>query len=163
MWTEVSPSNHAGEDIHEQRDIDEAVLEADIGDVAHPDLIASTDFKRFEVVPPRLRSVSGVGRLTRTFDANRQVLFFHQAGDAFIPNGVSFSHQHLRDASIPVGRVSRRSSMYFGSQHFFRCVNPRLIIEGTLVETQHLTNLAHGILLAQCLNETALLRRHQSK
>ena len=68
MLTEFPASNHAREDIHEQSDIDEAVLEVDVGDIAHPDLIASTDLKRLEVIPPGLRTVSGVGRLTDTFD-----------------------------------------------------------------------------------------------
>ena len=97
VLTQFPPSNHARanharEDIHEQSDINEAVLEADVGDIAHPDLIASTDVKRLQAILPRLRTVNGVGRLTRTLDGNRQVLFFHQAGDAFIPNGVSFGY-----------------------------------------------------------------------
>jgi len=67
VLTEFTRSNHAGEDSHEQSEVDEAVLEVDVGDIAHPHLIASRDLKVFEVVPPRLRTVSGVGRLTRTF------------------------------------------------------------------------------------------------
>ena len=78
MLTEIPSSYHAREDIHEQSEVDEAVLEADVGDIAHPDLIASTDFKVFEAVPPGLRPLSGVGRLTRAFHRYRQVLFFHQ-------------------------------------------------------------------------------------
>ena len=102
------PFNHAREDIHEERDIHEALIEADVGNITYPDLIASTDLKGLQVIPPRLHAVSRVSRLTRTFDGNRKVLSFHQAGDAFVPNGVSFGHQQLRDTSIPVGRIRRR-------------------------------------------------------
>ena len=47
MLTEIPGSNHAREDIHEQSDIDEASVEADVGDIADPDLIATTDIKGF--------------------------------------------------------------------------------------------------------------------
>ena len=43
-------SNHASEDIHEKRDIDEASFQADVGNIANPDLIGaetSRDSKRF--------------------------------------------------------------------------------------------------------------------
>ena len=38
-------SDHASEDIHEQSDINEASFEADVGDIAHSDLIGTTDLK----------------------------------------------------------------------------------------------------------------------
>ena len=50
MLTQFPPSYHSGEDIHEQNDIDEVPLETDIGNIANPDLIASTDVKRLQVI-----------------------------------------------------------------------------------------------------------------
>ena len=143
MLTQFPPSNPAREDIHEQSDIDEALLEADVGNITHPDLIAATDFKGLQAIPPRLHIVSGPGRLTRTFDGNAKVGFFHQAGDAFIPNGVSFGHQQLRDTSIPVGWICRSSLLYFHSQALLRRVDFRLIIEVAPRETQRIRNLSN--------------------
>ena len=45
MLTQFPASNHTSEDIHEQSDIDEASVEADVGNIADPDLIALTDIK----------------------------------------------------------------------------------------------------------------------
>ena len=70
MLTEFPPSYHSGEDIHEHCDIDEVSLEADVCNIAHPDLIASTDVKRLNAIPPGMHTVNGVGRLTSTFDSN---------------------------------------------------------------------------------------------
>jgi len=39
MLTQFPPSYHAGEDIHEQSDIDEASVEPDVGNITDPDLI----------------------------------------------------------------------------------------------------------------------------
>ena len=108
MLTEVPPSNHASEDIHEQSDRDEPLLEADVGDIAYPDLITSTDLKGLQVIPPSLDAFSGAGGLTRPFDSNTEVDFFHQASNAFIPNGMSLIHQQFGDTSIPVCRIRRR-------------------------------------------------------
>ena len=94
-----------GEDIHEQRDIDEIALESDISHIAHPDLIASTDVKRLQAIHPRTHTRKGGRGLTDTFDGNREVLGFHQSGNAPIPNGVSLMHQQLCDTPIPVRRI----------------------------------------------------------
>ena len=59
--------------IHEQRNIDEAFLELDIGNIANPDLIASADVKVINSIDPRTHTVNGVGGLTDTFDGNREV------------------------------------------------------------------------------------------
>ena len=107
VLTEIPRSYHASEDIHEQREIDEASVEADVGDIADPDLIATTDIKGLQAILPRLPTLSGVGRLTRTFDSDREIGFFHQPGDALIPNGGPFSHQQLRDTSISVCWIGR--------------------------------------------------------
>ena len=84
MLTQVPSSNHAREDIHEQSDIDEAVLEADVGDIAYPDLITSTDLRGLQVIPPGLHTVSGAGRLTRTFDETERFAAFIKRATRFI-------------------------------------------------------------------------------
>ena len=96
-----------GEDVHEHSDIDETSLESDVGNIAHPDLIASTHLKGLQVIDPRTQTVSGVSRLTRTFDSNREVLGFHQSGNTPIPNAVSRLQQQVRDTSIPIRRIRR--------------------------------------------------------
>ena len=40
MLTDMPPSDHTSEDIHEHSNIDEVSLETDVGDIVHPDLIA---------------------------------------------------------------------------------------------------------------------------
>lgn len=54
MPTHLPSSYHTREDIHEQSDIDEAPLEADVGDIAYPDLILSRDLKGLYSIDPRL-------------------------------------------------------------------------------------------------------------
>ena len=93
MLTEFPASYHSGEDIHEQSDIDEVSLEADVCNIANPDLIAARDVKRLNAIPPRMHTISGVGRLTSAFNSNTEVLGFHQSGNTAIPNGVSLIHQ----------------------------------------------------------------------
>ncbi len=45
MPTQMPRSYPASEDIHEQRDINEASFETNVGDIAPPDLIGDTDLK----------------------------------------------------------------------------------------------------------------------
>ena len=52
MLTQMPRSNHASEDIYEQRDIDEASVETDVGNIADPDVIASGDLKGLKAVDP---------------------------------------------------------------------------------------------------------------
>ena len=81
MLTDMPPSDHAREDIHEQREIDEASLETHISNIADPDLIASTDLKRLQAIHPRRHPFSGVRRLTgNPLDCDCEVRFFHQSG-----------------------------------------------------------------------------------
>ena len=74
LLTEFPPSDHAGEDIHEEREIDEVSLESDVSNIAHPDLIASIDLKGLQVIDPRTHTVSGVSHLRRAFDCDTGVL-----------------------------------------------------------------------------------------
>ena len=74
MVADLPPSYHASEDIHEQSDIDEMSLEADVGYIANPDLIVPRDIKILKSIPPRMPPVLGVSRLTRTFSSNAEVL-----------------------------------------------------------------------------------------
>ena len=158
-----SPSNHTCEDIHEHSDRDEAAVEADVGDITDPDLIWMRDLKGLKQVAPRFIPLKRSGGSTRTLDRDPEMHLFHQPSNALIPNGGPFSHPHLRDTSIPICWIRRCQSQYFSASDVFRGVAFGLIREGTLVETQRLTNLSHGIRLAQCLNETVLLRWTQSK
>ena len=105
MLTELPPSYHSGEDIHEQSDIDEVSLESDISNIANPDLIASTDIKRLQAIHIGTHTLNGGRGLTDTFDSNAEVPGFHQSGNAAIPNRVSLIHQQLRDTPIPVCRI----------------------------------------------------------
>ena len=93
MLTQMPPSNHASEDIHEKRDIDEASFQADVGNIANPDLIGGRNLKGLQAIhPPKpgcLRRSRGL--TANPFDANRKVLFSHQSGNAFIPDGVSLT------------------------------------------------------------------------
>ena len=108
MLADLPASYHASEDIHEHRNIDEASVETDIRYIANPDLITSTDVKCFEAIYPRMRTFKRSRGLTgNPFDRNRQVLGFHQSGDASIPNGVSHTQQHLCGTPIPIFRITR--------------------------------------------------------
>ena len=49
-----APPDHAREDIHEHGEVDEASLEADVSDIAHPGLIPARDFKRLQAIDIRL-------------------------------------------------------------------------------------------------------------
>ena len=106
MLTEVPPSYHPGEDIHEQSDINEASFESDVGYIANPHLIPATDFKVFEAIQIGLRPFKRSRGLTgKAFHRHREILFFHQSGDAAIPNAVSVIRQQPRDTPIPVCRI----------------------------------------------------------
>jgi hypothetical protein len=106
MLTQMPSSNHASEDIHEHRNIDEASVETNIRYIANPDLILATDVKHFESIHPRLRTFKRSCGLTgNPFHRYREILFFHQSSNAAIPNGVSLIRQQLRDTSIPVCRI----------------------------------------------------------
>ena len=102
MLTDIPPSDHASEDIHEQTNIDKVSFEADVGDIAHPDLITSGDIKVFKAIAPGTHTRNGCRGLTDTFDRNREVGGFHQSGNTFIPDGVSATHQQLCDTPISV-------------------------------------------------------------
>ena len=108
MLTHLPPSNHASEDIHEQRNIDETRLESDISNIAHPDLIASRDLNVFKAIDPGTHTVNGLRGLTDTFDCDREIGGFHQSGNTFIPDSVSHTQQELRDTPISIFRVASR-------------------------------------------------------
>ena len=61
-------SDQPSENIHEQAEIDEASLETNIGNISHPDLILTRDFKVFETVAPGGIPLKRFCRLTRTLD-----------------------------------------------------------------------------------------------
>ena len=102
MRTQLPRPYHASENIHEECEIDEALLELDVGNISHPDLIGSTDFKLLNSVDPRGLSFKGSRGLTDAFHRYREIRCFHQPGDASIPNGVSLIHQQLCDTPIPI-------------------------------------------------------------
>ena len=52
MWTDLPSSDHSGEDVHEQSDIDETSLETDVGNIAHSDLILLIDLKGLNSIDP---------------------------------------------------------------------------------------------------------------
>ena len=159
MLTQMPSSDHTREDIHEQSDRDEASLEADVGNIADPDLIASTDLKVFEAIHPRTRSVNGGRGLTDTFHRYRHVQSFHQAGNTFIPNGVSPTQNHLCDTPISVCRIPQCQRLYFIPQDDFTGGLFRVIVESASGETERLTYLSHGIIRPQDRNYFSLLRQ----
>ena len=53
VLTELPRSDHSGENIHEEADIDETSVETHIGNIGDPDLILMRDLKGFEHVAPR--------------------------------------------------------------------------------------------------------------
>ncbi len=108
MLTQMPRSYHASEDIHEQSDIDETSVEADVGDIADPDLIGSTDLKVLNSIDPGTLTFKGSRGLTDTFHRYREIFFFHQPGNPFIPDGVSLTQEQRSDAPIPVCRIRRR-------------------------------------------------------
>ena len=91
MSTDLPSLDHSGEDVHEQSDIDEASLETDVGNIAHPDLILSRDLKGLNSIDPGVSTFKGACGLTDTFHRYREILFFHQPGNTFIPHGVSLT------------------------------------------------------------------------
>ena len=91
MRTDLPSSDHSGEDVHEHSDIDETSLEADVGDIAHPDLILSRDLKGLNSIDPRVSTFKGSRSLTDAFHRYTEMLFFHQSGNTFISNGVSLA------------------------------------------------------------------------
>ena len=80
MPTQLPRSDHASEDIHEQRDIEETSVEADVGDIANPDLIGSTDLKVLNSIDPGTLIFKGSRGLTDAFHRYREIFFFHQPG-----------------------------------------------------------------------------------
>ena len=67
MWTDLPSSYHSGEDIHQQSDIDEASVESDVGNIADPDLIRSTDLKTLNSIDPVVFTFKGSRSLTDPF------------------------------------------------------------------------------------------------
>ena len=53
MVAHLPPSYHTTEHIHKDGNIDEASFESDVGYIANPDPITSTDVKCFEAIYPR--------------------------------------------------------------------------------------------------------------
>ena len=70
VLTDLIGSDHSGENIHGQADIDKASLETNMGNIRHPDLIPLRDLKGFESVVSRLGILRRLGfrhaRLTAT-------------------------------------------------------------------------------------------------
>ena len=91
MSTDLPSLDHSCEDVHEQSDIDEASLETDVGNIGHPDLILSRDLKGLNSIDPRVLTFKGSRGLTDTFHRYREILFFYQPGNTFIPDGVSLT------------------------------------------------------------------------
>ena len=79
MLTDLPPSYHSREDIHEHGDIDEMFFQTDVGNITDPDLIASRDIKIIHSIAPLTLSVQRLGRSTGTSDQNREIIFFHLA------------------------------------------------------------------------------------
>ena len=158
MLTQMPSSYHSSEDIHKQTNIDEVSSKPNVSNVANPDLIASRDLKVLKSVAPGTHPLKRFRGLTDTFDGNREVGGFHQSGNASIPNGVSHAYQQLCDTPISIGRIPQCQLLYFIAEDGFRRVPFRLIVETTLVKTEGLANLSHGILRSQRLNEASLFR-----
>ena len=76
MWTDLPSSDHSGEDVHEQSDIDEPSLETDVGNIADPDLILSRDLKGLNSIDPRLWTFKGSRGLTDTLDRDERFSSF---------------------------------------------------------------------------------------
>ena len=70
----MPPSYHSGEDIHEQRNINEASFESDIDYIAHPDLITFGDLKGFKAIDPRLWTFKRSRGLTGTFGNDQEII-----------------------------------------------------------------------------------------
>ena len=79
MPTDLPPSYHASEDIHEHCDIDEMSFQTDIGNITNPDLIASTDVKMINLITPLMLGVKRLGRSTDTFDSDSKIICFQGA------------------------------------------------------------------------------------
>ena len=93
MLTDLPASDHARKNIHEERDIDEASVEADVGNITDPDLITSTDVKVLNPIDPRLCGFKGSRGSADPFDGNREAAFFHEPGDASMTDGVSLTQE----------------------------------------------------------------------
>ena len=91
MRTDLPSSDHSGEDVHEHSDIDETFLESDVGNIADPDLILSRDLKGLNSIDPRLWTFKGSRGLADAFHRYREIFFFHQSSNTFIPDGVSLT------------------------------------------------------------------------
>ena len=77
------------ENSNEQRNIDEVSFESHVSNIANIDLITSGNLKGLKSVAPGTFLPERPRGLTDTFDGHREVLFFHQAGNASIPDSVS--------------------------------------------------------------------------
>ena len=92
VLTELPRFDHSGEDIHEQREIDEAFFETDVGNICYPDLILMRNLKGFKQVASRFLRLQRFCGLTGTpLDRHQEIHLFHQASDAAGPNGVSLT------------------------------------------------------------------------
>lgn len=102
MFRDLPPSDHTRKNIHEQSNIDETSVESDVGNITHPDLIASTDVKVLNPIAPGLWCFKGSRGSTDPFDGNREVGFFHDPGDASITDGVALTQEQLSNTSISI-------------------------------------------------------------
>ena len=102
MLADLPASDHAGKNIHEDTNIDEAALEANVRNITDPNLIASTDVKGLNPIAPGVWCLKGSRGSTDPFDRNREVGFFHDPGDAFMIDGVSLTQEQLSNTSISI-------------------------------------------------------------
>ena len=93
MLADLPASDHASKNIHEQRNIDEASVEPDVGNITDPDLIASADVKGLNPIAPGVGCFKGSRSAADPFDGNREVGCFHEPGDASMTDGVALTQE----------------------------------------------------------------------
>ena len=87
---------------YEHCDIDEMSFQPDVGNITDPDLIASRDVKIINLIAPLMPTLKRLRRSTGTFDSDSKIICFHQSGNSAITDGVSETHQQLRDTPITI-------------------------------------------------------------
>jgi hypothetical protein len=95
----------AGEHVHDDRQVDEVLSQADVGDVRDPDLIGLGDLQSHDQVGVAGEVVAAFGRPPPSYwGFALEAHLGHQAPDALAVDRPALTPEHLRQPSIAVGR-----------------------------------------------------------
>jgi hypothetical protein len=135
---QVPAPDTAGEQVHQHRQIYELLLQPDVGDVGHPDLIRTNDLQALDevrVARERVVAVGGPGPPCGRRAAEAHLV--HQPPHALDVDPVARAVEHNRQAAVAVGRPLP-GQLPQGVSEWPVLGRPRLMVKGAAMHVEGL-------------------------